>query len=1534
VIAKVRVLGLRAADARALRAAGTRILEYLEGGKGDDRGNRAGAGAPTVNGADGIAGGLPGPAVSVDRLARYYEAGPNGRSRGRARGAGAPGLGLVGVVSGEQLVRALAGDHPATGQPLLGARGSSGRAACAPKGSRPAPRHGPPDERLTIPEAAYIAGVDPRHLRRLAEHQPRTRFDTPTPSNELDPRVTRRLVEVLTGRPVNLAVPGADNDFLLADKDPATGEWRVRRAELERYMAERSVPDTVMGYDIVCAAPKSVSLLWAVGDTRIRADIAEAFDAAVDTTIAYLEDHACFGMVDGRNQPGDGLAVASYVHDTSRSDDAHLHTHNLVLNAVRVAVRDGTGRPVTDTEGRPRVEWRALDSGSLLRHVKTAGHVGAAELRHQLATRWGVEWNTARNGVAEIKGFPPGLLHAFSTRHDQVLEEFAQLVEAGFDADAATEVAAQRASRPAKTVLADDAVRAVQLDKLAATGWTPERLLGLLAVAPRAVDSPTDIELAELADQLVGPSGLTERHTTFTTREAHQAVADWAGDRLTGQQVRAVAEAFLADRRVVACGPGERTRVRQDPEQLFTTEDLLAAEDNLFTLYRQGRVDHGATPTGVIAGPAVDVAVATIDARLAAERDDPAARLSDEQAALVREILGCGDLIRCVLGPAGTGKTEAMRAAAKAWQDAGYTVVGSANGGAQTEQVGARLTIDAQVVRSWLTRLETAEDPARVWPANTVVIIDEATQVATRDAEKLARWATHTGTVIVFVGDPAQLGSVGAGGWFRHIVYAEGAPSLSTVYRQAGAEMSEVRAALSGLRSEMPARVRKAMDRLAADGRIRVYDNPEALLAQVVDDWYTDRQQRLTNQGPRPRKASQMMAAHHREVDTLNALARRRLIADGTVTGTELPVGERRFSVGDEVVTLTQAGHTLVPAGAPRDRYIRTGTVGTVTAVHIDPDHADQQHLTVDFPGRGPVRVDWTYLHHQFDDGRTGGLSHAYAITADRSQGSTMHAARAVTTDTTSRAGFYVMVSRGERDLAAYLVTDRDLALHVDDEQWLPVLRHPGGPFQAVVDHLEQSRTERLAADLDPDAGAAHALRRDRSLAELTAIRRAAETMQDPTDVNPRVSFVVARRAEFAEEAAVDARAVSTPRPELVARLGPRPAGGTPRRTWDEAVRAAAAYHARWDPQPGQPGYGRRAAWAIGPRPADERSDWAEQRARAEAIVSRWTASLDPAQRQRFWQPIERIPRDRATAGVHALLAGGVPADHIDAALAARERRSARAGAAVLEHRVNKLLSSHGIDPAGYRLPPPRAQAAEWDHVAALLVTAEADHLSRRPVRTLSEERRELAQLLAGATPPDLVDRLTADVAAAHAAYGQVHANARTARRHVDTEAGRHRPDRVRLGQLRRDLQTWEQRQADHAHALATAADHLRAAKGAADADTPVRERHQVVTLALDLLVDQAAARVTVEPAPYLTDLLGARPADPDQANAWDRRTRQVETWRHHTLGLAYGHPGAPASAAPSERALGPVPDDPALAALRARLLDHCQATLDVGATR
>jgi AAA domain len=817
-----------------------------------------------------------------------------------------------------------------------------------------------------------------------------------------------------------------------------------------------------------------------------------------------------------------------------------------------------------------------------------------------------------------------------------------------------------------------------------------------------------------------------------------------------------------------------------------------------------------------------------------------------------------------------------------------------------------------------------------VWGDNTVVIVDEATQVSTRDAEKLCRGAARTASVLVFVGDPAQLSSVGAGGWFRHIVYGDGAPSLSKLYRQQGEDMAEVRAALGGLRSQLPERVRTAMRRLAADGRVRVFDDAEQLLGQVVDDWYGDRQRRLAAPG-RPPKPSRMMAAHRSEVDLLNGAARRRLAVDGTLSGPELVVAGRRFALGDEVVTLTQAGHSLIPDDASRDRYVRTGTVGHVTAVHVDDECPEQQWLRVNFAGRGTVTVPWDYLTHEFDDGRSGGLAHAYAVTADRAQGSTMHAARTVATDSTSRPAFYVMVSRGEREVCAYVTRDRDLDTRADDEQWLPVLTNPGGPLRAVIDHLERSRVERLASDLDPVAWAAQQLRQGRNLADLAAIARQAQ--RDPQARGGGRSLIVARRAELAEQSAMVAAGISSPSPELVARLGGRPTHGQNRRSWDAAVGAVAAYRARWSTSAGNPGYGYGARWAIGPRPDGHGSPWQDQRAQAEAVVGRWAATLEASRAERFWALIEHIPRQRATAGIHALVAAGVDPAVLYAALSERERDTAKAGAAILDYRVKDLLRLHRVDPSAYHLAEPLTAAGEWNRVRRLLDTAEIRALSRRDLGDLCAERRDLLGLVGDHTSPT-EEPTAAGLSSGQAGVDQTAAARDEIRRTLATEVDRRRPDRVRVADLKRQLSGLERRHAEESLRLDMLCQRRSAATASVDQRAGLRERHDLLSAAIDLIVDDAVATAVAQPARYLTALLGPRPTGPDAAADWDRRVRAVEAWRHHHLGLVYGQTAAGPHAPPSEQALGPTSDDPIEALGRRRILDRSQTTLDLGVSR
>jgi len=1010
VIATLKVLGLRARDVGTVVAAARNVVDYVHG---------------------------TGPeACAAAGRAAYYSDGP--RVQGRARGRTAALVGLSAGVTREQLESVLSGRHPVTGRWLVPAAGSAGRTR--PRTTILADGPGP----FTLAAAARAAGVSPAYLRRLVEGHEVSRSSPPTPD-----------AEAAEGLPLGMPV-GRERLRLAAEKD-AAGRWVVTRAELQRFVAAREPPTVVMGFDLTCSAPKSLSLLWAFGDDDLRADVAAALDAGVDAALAYLEQHAAVGTVAGRNRLGMGLAAACYRHEVSRADEPHLHVHNVIVNAVPVPLLDADGQPQLDERGVAQVVWRTLDSEVLHRQVKTAGYLGAAALRRGLSLRRGLEWGPVRNGVAELTGFPRPLLEAFSTRSRQIHAEFARLTPTGVQPDPAALADAQRRTRKARRVLADDEVRAIQRERLAAAGWTPEQVRRLGGPVDRRPAPPAEEEIAALVDRLTGPRGLTEHHPSFGPREAVQAVAGWAVDRLDPAAIDAVAGRLLADPRLVlisTAGP----RRRSLPEPTYTTTELLAVEHDLLQTYDQG-LNKAPIP---VAAHQVETALVAASTVLQTDAADPAARLSDEQANVVRRLLSSPDRVRLVVGPAGSGKTEMLRAATAALTAAGHRVFATANGGRQAEQLHQRLGVPTQVVTGWLT-LFGHTDPAGVWPPGSVLLIDEATQVATRDAHRLLDYATATDTVVIAIGDPAQLGAVGAGGWFTRLAAGPRTLALGQVHRQPGPDLAAVRAVLDALRSPDGEQARRALDRLAADGRLRVLDDRPELLAAVITDWYADR--RTGRGGP-------MLAERTGDTGLLNAAARTLLQADGTLRGPGLRMAGRAFQEGDQVITLTQAGHTLIPAGGRAREYIRTGTIGTVTAVH-----PDQQALTVTFPGKGPVHIGADYLTFRFGDGRDGGLAHAYAITAHKAEGATLPTARTLAVDDTSRAGLYVMLSRARHDLRAYLTRRASLAEDPTAETWLPVLTDHHDPLDRLAGHLTHSEPEPLATDHDPAAVAAHHLR-------------------------------------------------------------------------------------------------------------------------------------------------------------------------------------------------------------------------------------------------------------------------------------------------------------------------------------------------------------------------------------------------------------------------------------------------------------------------
>ncbi|HEY7174172.1 MAG TPA: AAA family ATPase, partial [Micromonosporaceae bacterium] len=133
--------------------------------------------------------------------------------------------------------------------------------------------------------------------------------------------------------------------------------------------------------------------------------------------------------------------------------------------------------------------------------------------------------------------------------------------------------------------------------------------------------------------------------------------------------------------------------------------------------------------------------------------------LGDDQQAAVRALCGPGPALRVLLAPAGHGKTTALHAAATASHTAGRHVIALATTNkavAELRSVG----VDAHTIARFVLEL----DGGRVAP-NTTVVVDEVSQVSTRDAARvLDALADVPGVQLWCLGDPLQTPSVRAGG--------------------------------------------------------------------------------------------------------------------------------------------------------------------------------------------------------------------------------------------------------------------------------------------------------------------------------------------------------------------------------------------------------------------------------------------------------------------------------------------------------------------------------------------------------------------------------------------------------------------------------------------------------------------------------------------------------------------------------------------------------------------------------------------------
>jgi conjugative relaxase-like TrwC/TraI family protein len=572
-----------------------------------------------------------------------------------------------------------------------------------------------------------------------------------------------------------LGLQGAVEDgqlgLLLAGEEPTTG------ALLGRPIAQGQVA----GFDLTFKAPKSVSILFGVGEPELARALRECHETAVGEALGYLEREACRARRghDGVVQvQGQGFVAAAFVHRTSRAGDPLLHTHVVVANR---------------THG-PDGRWTALDARPLYRHAKTAGFVYQARLRREVGERLGLEWGEVRKGSAELAGFSRELIEHFSRRRAEIVEQLELRCAHSLAAGEAAAVATRKGKDYGVPI---GRLREQWRTRAAEHGLDHERFRQVPRRGPRR-SQPDAVDIGEL----------TKTSSTFTRRDVLQALAMAHRQGALAAEIEREADALLAGRGVVRiAAPGQEIR--------YTTIAQVELERRLLETARARR-----------------------DADVGRARDDlveeaiERRRLSGEQAELVRSLTSSGVGVAVVRAPAGTGKTFALDAAREAWVRSGTEVMGCALSARAAAELREQAAIDATTI----ARLESAVDHGYLLPHRGVLVVDEAGMVGTRDLAKLADHAKERDMKLVLVGDDRQLPEIAAGGAFRVLAEREGAVELREVRRQRHPWDRDALNALRAGRTEDWARA------YTERGLVMTAPTAPALRQRLATDWWQARE--------------------------------------------------------------------------------------------------------------------------------------------------------------------------------------------------------------------------------------------------------------------------------------------------------------------------------------------------------------------------------------------------------------------------------------------------------------------------------------------------------------------------------------------------------------------------------------------------------------------------------------------------------------------------------------------------------------------
>lgn len=791
------------------------------------------------------------------------------------------------------------------------------------------------------------------------------------------------------------AVTAASFRDLCAGLDPATGQPLVRGAGPEHHS----------GTDCTLTPGKSVSVLWMAGDPERRAGIEVAHRTAVEAALMFLSREGLVEVRTGaggveRHRPSD-LIAARFDHYTTREGDPNLHSHCVILN-VASAPRDSTS-------GRYKsLKHLTVDPARLFEQQRGMGAAYRAALAQELTDRFGFAYRPAGQGQWEVAGLPEALLAAFSKRSEQILSR------AGPEASSAQREVAALATRRDKAELpTGPELEARWRAELAASGVDLWREALRAAQAPEAEWRRTAKREERLVEPAFDPpeiAGDTPVARAASTLFRHESVITRAG----------LLQASLEEAALQGLGIGaveaELARLEADGALLrLASEALDRRQGACWTSPGIAACEAALLRAAERSGERVWIVPEAVTAALTA-----APHLSPEQAEAVRAAAGT-DGVSLVEAGAGTGKTTMAAVLVASARSSGLHVVGLAPSWVAADELARSTGIPTQAIAAW--RHTRSRDPdtgagagaerstgARRLDAATLVVVDEAGMVGTRDLEAVVSAARRAGAKVVLMGDRRQLASVAGASALRAVHEVVGRQAVLDAVRRQLIDWQRAASVLMA-RGEAEAGLRA----YAGRGSVELVDGPEAARARVIALW---RELRATHG-----EDVLIVTQRNRDAAALNALARDALRAEGRL-GPDL-ARVRVVDREDRVVELALAVGDRLRFGESLPQFgIRNGNRASVRAVEVAADGGVRVRLELE-DGRA-LDTAWEQLAREPRFGRKLNLPRvtpALAGTAHAAQGRTSSASVLYVGFATDAREVYVGLTRHRHE--ARVVVER-----------------------------------------------------------------------------------------------------------------------------------------------------------------------------------------------------------------------------------------------------------------------------------------------------------------------------------------------------------------------------------------------------------------------------------------------------------------------------------------------------------------------------